>query len=115
MVSIDAVPATCPDLDHFIEHAALAAGKYGVGREAIISAITFFHHEEGMDVRMMSLLTPATLGALGEDVVSEAVDMAIAAMAWEWFKEQEGNKEDADKIVNECTTAAGRATGKSKA
>jgi hypothetical protein len=115
MVSIDAVPATCPDIDHFIEHAALAAGKYGVGREAIIRAITFFHHEEGMGIELMSLLTPATLVSFSKDQVTEDVGMAIARLAWEWFKEQEGNKEDADEIVYECTTAAGRPTRKSKA
>jgi hypothetical protein len=89
MLPLDAVPPRCPYLDDFIKHAALAAGKYGVSRDAITNAITHFHQDEGMDVRMMSMLTPATLVALGEDVVTEAVGMAIAAMAWERFKKEE--------------------------
>jgi hypothetical protein len=115
MVSIDAVPATCPYLDHFIRYAALAAGKYGVGREAIISAITFFHHEEGMDIELMSLLTPATLVAFRKDEVTEAVGMAISRLASEWFKNEEENREEVDESVPECTTAGGRATGRSNA
>jgi hypothetical protein len=34
-------------------YAALAAGKYGAGREAIISAITLFHHQESMNIELM--------------------------------------------------------------
>jgi hypothetical protein len=85
MVSLDAVPAACPYLDDFIKHAALAAGKYGVGRDSIISAITFFHHEEGMGIELMSLLTPATLVSFSKDQVTEDVGMAIARLASEWL------------------------------
>jgi hypothetical protein len=96
ILPLDAVPPTCPYLDDFMKYAALAGGKYGVGGEAIIRAITFFHQEEGMDVRMMSMLTPATLGALGDAVVNEAVGMTIAAMAWDWVKEVD-NMEDVEE------------------
>jgi hypothetical protein len=39
-------------------YAALAAGRYRVGREEIISAITLFHHQESMDIELMPVLIP---------------------------------------------------------